>query len=409
MRGRLGDVEVVFLPRHGRGHRLLPSEINFRANIFALKQLGVRVAGQRRRRRHRCASTLAPGHVVIPDQFIDRTVARPSTFFGERHRRARQPRRSGVRRARRRRRRRGARRRRHRAPRRHVHLHGGAAVLDPRRVAPVPAVGRRRHRHDQLAGGQAGARGGDLLREPGAGHRLRLLEVGRRARGDRRGAAHPGRQRRAGAARRRRRRRAPAGAARRAPARARSSTPSSPIRAQIPAALRARAGAADRQVSGRDETRPSSCVLVVVSGSVAIDSSVEAPHGGRRRTDVRSAARRSTFRWRRASSRRCAWWAWSGADFPRDVLDELRRRGIDLAGVEERTGQHLPLDGPLPRGRERARHAAPRPRRVRRLPAEAAGRLPRLAPTSFSPTSIRCCRRRCSTSCARPSWSAATP
>jgi len=81
MRGRLGDVTVVFLPRHGRGHRLLPSEINYRANLFALKQLGaewlisVGAVGSLR-------EPLAPGHVVVPDQFIDRTVGRPSTFFG---------------------------------------------------------------------------------------------------------------------------------------------------------------------------------------------------------------------------------------------------------------------------------------------------------------------------------------
>ena len=82
MRGRLGDVQVVFLPRHGVGHRLLPSEVPFRANVFALKQLGVEfllsigAVGSLREQ-------LAPGHVVIPDQFIDRTVARKSTFFGD--------------------------------------------------------------------------------------------------------------------------------------------------------------------------------------------------------------------------------------------------------------------------------------------------------------------------------------
>jgi len=81
MRGRRGDVTVVFLPRHGRGHRLLPTEINYRANLFALKALGVEwlvsVGAVGSLREH-----LAPGHVVVPDQFIDRTVARPSTFFG---------------------------------------------------------------------------------------------------------------------------------------------------------------------------------------------------------------------------------------------------------------------------------------------------------------------------------------
>ncbi|MDX2166749.1 MAG: S-methyl-5'-thioadenosine phosphorylase, partial [Deltaproteobacteria bacterium] len=82
VRGRLGDVEVVFLPRHGKGHRILPSEIPFRANVFALKTLGVEwllsigAVGSLRQQ-------LEPGHVVVPDQFIDRTVARKSTFFGD--------------------------------------------------------------------------------------------------------------------------------------------------------------------------------------------------------------------------------------------------------------------------------------------------------------------------------------
>lgn len=81
IRGRLGAVEMVFLPRHGRGHRWLPSEINFRANIFAMKKLGVEwiisisAVGSLR-------AEIAPGHLVIPDQFVDRTTQRPSTFFG---------------------------------------------------------------------------------------------------------------------------------------------------------------------------------------------------------------------------------------------------------------------------------------------------------------------------------------
>lgn len=81
VRGRLGKVEMVFLPRHGRGHRWLPTEVNFRANIFALKKLGVQriisvsAVGSLR-------EEIAPGHLVIPDQFIDRTTQRPSTFFG---------------------------------------------------------------------------------------------------------------------------------------------------------------------------------------------------------------------------------------------------------------------------------------------------------------------------------------
>jgi 5'-methylthioadenosine phosphorylase len=79
--GRLGDAQLVFLPRHGRGHRIPPSEVNYRANIAALKSLGVTdllslsaVGGLR--------ADLAPGTFVIVDQFIDRTFARDKSFFG---------------------------------------------------------------------------------------------------------------------------------------------------------------------------------------------------------------------------------------------------------------------------------------------------------------------------------------
>jgi 5'-methylthioadenosine phosphorylase len=80
--GRLGDASVAFLPRHGRGHRISPSELPFRANVYALKTLGVEAViavsavGSLR-------AEIAPGHLVIPDQFIDRTYARASTFFGD--------------------------------------------------------------------------------------------------------------------------------------------------------------------------------------------------------------------------------------------------------------------------------------------------------------------------------------
>lgn len=82
IRGRLGDTELVFLPRHGKGHRWLPTEINFRANIFGMKKLGVEriisisAVGSLR-------EEIAPGDLVVPDQFIDRTTRRPSTFFGK--------------------------------------------------------------------------------------------------------------------------------------------------------------------------------------------------------------------------------------------------------------------------------------------------------------------------------------
>jgi 5'-methylthioadenosine phosphorylase len=80
--GTLENRKVAFLARHGRGHRLLPSELNFRANIYGMKALGV----------ERIISVSAVGSLkeehkptdfVIPDQFIDRTFHRASTFFGE--------------------------------------------------------------------------------------------------------------------------------------------------------------------------------------------------------------------------------------------------------------------------------------------------------------------------------------
>jgi 5'-methylthioadenosine phosphorylase len=80
--GRVGEARLAFLPRHGRGHRLLPSEINYRANVHALKQLGVErvlsvsAVGALR-------DGIAPGDLVLPDQFIDRSYRRESTFFGD--------------------------------------------------------------------------------------------------------------------------------------------------------------------------------------------------------------------------------------------------------------------------------------------------------------------------------------
>lgn len=81
--GTLGDVKMVFLPRHGRGHRLLPSEVNYRANIYGMKVLGVEqiisVSAVGSMKEH-----IVPGHIVIPDQFFDRTQGkRASTFFGQ--------------------------------------------------------------------------------------------------------------------------------------------------------------------------------------------------------------------------------------------------------------------------------------------------------------------------------------
>ena len=82
VRGELQGTQMIFLPRHGAGHAIPPSEINFRANIFALKKMGVArivsVSAVGSMKEH-----IPPGDFVVPDQFIDRTVRRVSTFFTE--------------------------------------------------------------------------------------------------------------------------------------------------------------------------------------------------------------------------------------------------------------------------------------------------------------------------------------
>ena len=82
LRGRLGDTTMLFLPRHGRGHRVPPSSINYRANVCALKQLGathllsVSAVGSMR-------EEIRPGDLVIVDQFIDLTKRRIGSFFDD--------------------------------------------------------------------------------------------------------------------------------------------------------------------------------------------------------------------------------------------------------------------------------------------------------------------------------------
>jgi 5'-methylthioadenosine phosphorylase len=80
--GTLEGKRVAFLARHGRGHRILPGEINFRANVYAMKELGVErvisvsAVGS-------LEDGLRPGEFLVPDQFFDRTKHRVSTFFGD--------------------------------------------------------------------------------------------------------------------------------------------------------------------------------------------------------------------------------------------------------------------------------------------------------------------------------------
>ncbi len=78
--GEIGGIKTVFLPRHGKGHRYSPSEINYRANIFGMKMLGVEAilsvsaVGSLKEGLH-------PSDFILPDQFIDRTYKRENTFF----------------------------------------------------------------------------------------------------------------------------------------------------------------------------------------------------------------------------------------------------------------------------------------------------------------------------------------
>lgn len=80
--GRLEGIKVAFLPRHGKGHRISPSSLNFRANIYGMKWLGVQwiigvsAVGSMKESIH-------PGEMVIPNQFIDLTKGRPNTFFSD--------------------------------------------------------------------------------------------------------------------------------------------------------------------------------------------------------------------------------------------------------------------------------------------------------------------------------------
>lgn len=82
IKGTLGNTQLIFLPRHGKGHRISPSDINYRANIYAMKMLevdwiiSVSAVGSMKHE-------IAPGQIVIPSQFIDCTKSRESTFFGD--------------------------------------------------------------------------------------------------------------------------------------------------------------------------------------------------------------------------------------------------------------------------------------------------------------------------------------
>ena len=163
--GTLRGKRVAFLARHGAGHRLLPSELNFRANIYGFKLLGVEyilsasAVGSLKEEVH-AARPRHPGSVLRSHE-----GTRISTFFGSglvAHVGFAHPfcaplsdvaSRRGGRRV-------GA----TVHTRRHLRVHGRAAVLDAGRVEAVPILGHGHHRHDEPPGGEARARGGDLLR-----------------------------------------------------------------------------------------------------------------------------------------------------------------------------------------------------------------------------------------------------
>ena len=162
--GTLEGQRVAFLARHGRGHVISPSEINYRANVCAMKMLGVEriisvsAVGSLR-------EDLPPLDFLIPDQFFDRTQRSHRHVLRRRHRRARRLRQAHLPAAFRSTGRRLRPHRREGASRRHLRLHGGPAVFHAGRVAHLPPVALRRDRHDQRDRSEARPRSGDLLRQ----------------------------------------------------------------------------------------------------------------------------------------------------------------------------------------------------------------------------------------------------
>ena len=175
--GNLEGRKVAFLSRHGRGHRFLPSEINYRANIWGMKALDVKriisvsAVGSMKEK-------LKPGHIVLPDQFYDHTRRRIGTFFGNgvvAHISLAQPicpeLRQVLLRA-------------GRGTGAVIHdggglfLHRGTSVFSPWRIPDLSAVGGGCDRDDQCDRGQAGERSRNLLFHTCLGNRLRLLAPG---------------------------------------------------------------------------------------------------------------------------------------------------------------------------------------------------------------------------------------
>ena len=139
--GALGNQRIAFFPRHGRGHRIMPSELPVRANIYALKSLGVEriisisAVGSLR-------EDFAPLDIVIPDQLMDRTRRQPNHFLWRRPGRPRIVCRSVLPRAEPGAVRCRAKGRRTRSQRGHAGRHRGAAILHQGRVEHLPRAGR---------------------------------------------------------------------------------------------------------------------------------------------------------------------------------------------------------------------------------------------------------------------------
>ena len=162
--GKLAEREVAFLPRHGRGHRILPSELNHRANLWAMKKLGVQwvisvsAVGSLQKKYRPC-------DIVLINQFLDRTKQSANhTFFGNgiaAHIAFADPiceelrqlilKSAKVKKAR---------------------VHNGGTYVNTRGVADQSQTKVRRHRHDQPRRSQMCPRGGNCLRDNGHDHRL---------------------------------------------------------------------------------------------------------------------------------------------------------------------------------------------------------------------------------------------
>ena len=175
--GEIGGRQVAFLPRHGRKHELPPHAIPYRANVWAMKELGVRrIIGPNAS--GALKAELELGEFVVCDQFVDRTSGRTDTFYDgpeTTHVSAADPYCPDLRAPARRNR---ARARHPGARRRHRRHDPGPALLDARRVEVVPGRRLGRDQHDRVPRGLPRARARALLREHLDGHRPRRRRRG---------------------------------------------------------------------------------------------------------------------------------------------------------------------------------------------------------------------------------------